>query len=126
MDFINEVLTKHSNKKYRGLSNELLIAGNLHKAGYATKVLNDFNPNYDIEATKGDKKYYIECKLDALVEHTNNFYFEYWNYTYNRPTGINNSDLNTFYSHTYKADGKYYHLIATRKHFIEALKNALK
>lgn len=126
MDFITKVLTRNSNKNYKGLSNELLISGNLHKAGYTTKVLNDFNPSYDIKATKADKQYYIECKLDALVEHTNNFYFEYWNYTYNRPTGINNNDLETIYSHTYKIDGRYYHLIAKRKHFVKALKEVLK
>ena len=34
MDFITKALTRNSNKNYKGLSNELLISGNLHKAGY--------------------------------------------------------------------------------------------
>lgn len=126
MDFINSVLTMNRNKNYKGLLNELLISGNLHNAGYITQVLNDFNPNYDIKAINGDKLYYVECKLDGLVEYTNNFYFEYWNYTYNRPTGINNNDLETIYSHTYKTGDKYYYLIGKRKYFIKALKEVFK
>lgn len=57
-----------------------------------------------------------------LVDKTGNFYFEYWNYTYSRPTGINNNDLNTLYSHTYIENEQYYHLLSKRKYFIDAIK----
>lgn len=106
------------NKNLKGLANELLISGNLHNKGANTLVLNDCNPNFDIKINKGNKTNYIECKLDTKAEKTNNLYFEFWNYTYNRPTGINNKDLNTLYCHTFKYGGKWVYILNKRKVFI--------
>lgn len=124
INYIDKCLSKGTTKQ-KGTGNELLIAGNMYKYGFNVQVLADNSPNYDIKISKGNKTNYIECKLDMLVDKTGNFYFEYWNYTYNRPTGINSNDLNTLYSHTYKVDGQYYHLISKRSNFIDAIRQAI-
>lgn len=121
---IEKVFKNQKNKNLLGTANELLISGNLANKGYQTKVLNDRNPNYDISITKDNQTNYIECKLDLYP--SNNFYFEYWNFTYNRPTGINNENKETLYSHTFKRNGKYFAIIAKRKIFIDVLKQILK
>lgn len=64
------------NKNEKGLTNELLISGNLHRSGYNTIVLNDRNKDYDISISKDGKENFIECKFDNLAHKTNNFYFE--------------------------------------------------
>ncbi len=118
---------KEDSKKVAGTINELLIAGKLYKKGYKVLVTNDNNRDYDIIIEKNRKRNVVECKLDNTAHIHNNFFFEYWNYTFNRPTGINNSDLNTIYAHTYynKEKGKYYLLIGKRRLFIEAIQNIL-
>lgn len=121
---IDRIFNIQKNKNLLGTANELLISGNLNYIGYTTKVLNDRNPNYDIHIAKDSKYNYIECKLDIYP--SDNFYFEYWNFTYNRPTGINNDNLNILYSHTYKKDGEYFAIIAKRKTFISTIKQILK
>lgn len=116
-----------NNKNKKGTINELLISGNLAKKGYNTIVLNDKCKDYDIFVEKDNKSNYIECKLDNTAHIYDNFYFEYWNYTYNRPTGINNSNLDTLYTHTYynKEERKYYFLAGKRKLFVEAIQKVL-
>lgn len=119
---IDFILSTLPTKNQKGLFNELLISGNVHLHNIDTKVLNDHNPNYDIEISKDGKHTFIESKLDMKSEQTDNFYFEYWNYSHNRPTGINNSNLLTLYSHTFKRNGKWYFIINYRKTFIQILK----
>ena len=67
----------------------------------------------------------MECKLDRLSERTGNFYFEYWNYTYNRPTGINAEDRHTLYCHTFKKGGEWCFIINTRQRFINTVARCL-
>lgn len=107
----------------RGLYNELLISGNLNKKGLQTKVLNNHCPDYDIMIKKDEKQNFVECKLDAME--SDNFYFEYWNYTYNRPTGINNINLNTLYSHTFRINNEWFYIINFRKYFIQIIKDII-
>ena len=121
---LNDFVKHRENpKKKVGTVNELLIAGNLYKKGYNAVVQNDNNKDYDILIDKDRKHNIIECKLDNEVHRYDNFFFEYWNYTYNRPTGINNSNLDTLYTHTYynNKERKYYFLAGKRKLFIEAI-----
>lgn len=118
-------ILSESDKNKVGTINEGLIAGNLYKFGYEVFVCDNRDPNYDIILRKDGKENVLESKLDRDVEKYNNFYFEYWNYTYSRKTGINNDDLNTLYSHTYSENGKYYCLIAKRKYFIDAIRKIL-
>lgn len=125
MEILDSILIKDKDKFKRGLSNELAISGNLSQKGIQTKVLNDKNPNYDIEICKDGSTNYIECKLDALADKTNNFYFEVFNYTYNRPCGICNTDTNTLYCHTFKLNGEWHYIINYRKAFIKVLKMML-
>lgn len=66
-----------NSKNEAGLSNELLIAGNLAKKGFDTAVLNDHNKDYDIIVIRDKKIAYIECKLDNQAHIYGNFYFEY-------------------------------------------------
>lgn len=123
-DFLKD---KSDSKKKAGTMNELLIAGNIYKKGYNTIVPNDNNRNYDILIDKDGKHNVIECKLDNIANIYDNFFFEYWNYTFNRPTGINNSNLDTLYTHTYysKEERKYYFLAGKRKLFVEAIQKIL-
>lgn len=118
---------KANSKKVAGTINELLIAGNLFKKGYNTTVPNDNNKDYDILIDKDNKHNVIECKLDNEAHRYGNFFFEYWNYTFSRPTGINNSNLNTLYTHTYynKEEKKYYFLAGKRILFVEAIQKIL-
>jgi len=111
------------NKNRKGVINELLMCDNLLTNGYETTVLNDNNPNWDMLLTKADRKFYLESKLDNTSHITGNFYFEYWNYTFSRKTGINNDNLYTLYSHTYYdiQQDKYFYLIGTRKQYIDAI-----
>lgn len=115
------------NKKKAGTINELLIAGTLSKLGYDINVPDDNNRDYDIIVSKDGKHNYLECKLDNTAHIYSNFYFEYWNYTFNRPTGINNTNLNTLYAHTYfnNDDKRYYFLSGKRMIFVEAIKTIL-
>lgn len=122
IDFIKHHFQLFNNKNNQGLINELLVSGNLSKFGLSCKVLNDNNPNYDIKVSKGNRYNYLECKLDLKVEATRNLYFEYWNYTNNRKTGINNDNLNTLYSHTFVYNGQFSMLIGKRQLFIDCLK----
>lgn len=124
MEIMDSILI-NGDKFKRGLSNELAISGNLFLKGIQTKVLNDNNPSYDIEIFKDGSTNYIECKLDALADKTKNFYFEVYNYTYNRPCGICNDDLKTLYCHTYKIDGNWHYIINYRQVFIKVLKQML-
>ena len=114
-------------KNIKGTINECLIAGNLSKYGYEVLVNNDRNPEYDILLKRNGIEYLLECKLDNQVSRFGNFFFEYWNYTYGRKTGINNNDLNTLYSHTYycKEDNKWYCLIAKRMTFVKTIQKIL-
>lgn len=121
---IDRVFNYITNKNKLGTANELLISGNLTNRGYYVKVLNDRNPNYDLLIKKDGKQNFIECKLDLYP--SNNLYFEFWNFTYNRKTGIDNDNQNTLYSHTFKMNGKYYAIIAKRKVFISAVKQIKK
>lgn len=88
--------------------------------------MNDKNPNWDIRVNKDKLSTYVECKLDTMSEKTNNLYFEYWNFTYNRPTGINNKDLSTLYSHTFKLNNEWYYIVNYRKQFIKTLLSIIK
>lgn len=117
----------HQNDKFaKGYINELLVLGNLSKFGFTGKVLHDNNPNFDIVICKHKKKNYIECKLDLFSRYSPNFYFEVWNYTYNRPTGIINEDMQSLFSYTYFRDNKPYLLIARRKIFKETLQKIME
>ena len=119
---IKHILQLTGNKNTQGLINELLVSGNLSKVGLQCRVLNDKNPNYDIEITKDNRVYYLECKLDLMAEKTGNLYFEYWNYTNSRKTGINNDNLNTLYSHTFYYKGRFVMLIAKRRQFVNTVR----
>lgn len=125
MNYLNRILNNNNiSKNQIGTLNELLIAGNMYNRGYKVNVTNDRNPYYDIIISKDDKVQYLECKFDKQANRYGNFYFEYWNYTYSRKTGINSDDLNTLYSHTYYnvKEQEYYHLIGKRKQFIKAIR----
>lgn len=118
---IKYIFDKADNTFNVGYYNELLISGNLIKKGLRTKCLHNYNPNYDIlvgndKTTKG-----MECKLDLLSQKTNNFYFEYYNYTFNRWTGIYNEDMNSLFSYTYMDNGKFFALMGKRQTFKEAV-----
>lgn len=100
-----------------GHYNERLIAYNLNLSGHKVTVLNDNNPMYDLQM---DDTIFIECKLDRMQ--SPNFYFEYYNYTYNRPTGIDSYDKDTYYCHTFRYNGKWCYIYNTRKIFIKTVK----
>jgi hypothetical protein len=117
-EILDNILIKENNKNKKGLSNELLINGNLKLKGHNGHVLNDHNPNYDIIADKFE----IECKLDTLSDKTNNFYFEVYNYTYNRKCGICNDNMKTIYCHTFKLNGIWKYIINYRCIFVNVLK----
>lgn len=122
--FNNETYTKNQ----KGTLNECLIADKLLDSKYKVRVLMNDNPNYDLIISKDGKTNEIECKLDNTAHLTGNFYFEYWNYTHNRKTGINNDNLNTLYTHTYyNSDAKYYYFIyGKRKQFVRAINKVLE
>lgn len=111
---IKAIFNDAEDKNLKGALNELLVCGNLCKLGFAARVLNNKNEAYDIAFSYKDRNYKCECKLDLLSETTGNFYFEVYNYTYSRPTGIINEDMQTFYTHTFFSDGKCFFLFGKR------------
>lgn len=111
---IKAILNNTNDKNLLGTLNELLITGNLCRLGFAAYVLNNKDENFDVSFSFKDKNFKCECKLDMRAETTNNFYFEVFNYTYNRPTGLFNKDMQTFYTHTYFKNGVCYFLFGKR------------
>ncbi len=115
---IDELLTI-KDKLTKGEINELIICDQLAHRGYNCRWLHDNNPNWDLQIKKGNCTNYVECKLDGKA--TDNLYFEFWNYTNNRPTGINNKNLSSLYCHTFKYKGEWCFIINYRKAFINTL-----
>lgn len=114
-EMINDNLLS-SDKAYKGAVNELLVSGTLSEYGYTTLVKNDHDPSSDIRLSKNGQILNLECKLDTLSQNTGNFYFEEYNYTYDRYTGIGIND-DSLFSYTYKYGNEWYFMIARRKTF---------